>query len=277
MADSSLERFFELIPDLLCIASGDGQIVRVNPAFERDLGRSLDELAGRQFSTLVHPDDVAATQADVARLAAGGTPTLRFENRCRGADGRYRTVQWTASRDAATGLLLAIGRDVADERPWQADLRAVLERESLSVGALRESEGRLAEAQRLAKIGSWELNLKDNRLWWSAETYAIFELDPAHAIASYEAFLAAVHPEDRDAVNRAYAQSVAGEVPYQIAHRLLLGDGRIKNASTNRGRTDATSAVCRPLRRHGPGRDRTGAVVEALARSADSRADRTLV
>ena len=65
MADSSFERFFELIPDLLCIASSDGRIVRVNLAFERDLGWSLDDLAGRPFSTLVHPDDVAATQAEV--------------------------------------------------------------------------------------------------------------------------------------------------------------------------------------------------------------------
>ncbi len=273
MADSSFERFFELIPDLLCIASSDGRIVRVNLAFERDLGWSLDDLAGRPFSTLVHPDDVAATQAEVARLAAGGAPTLGFENRYRGADGRYRAIQWTATRDAATGLLLAIGRDVADERQRQADLRSALERESLSVGALRESEGRLAEAQRLAKIGSWELHLKDHRLSWSTETYRIFELDPANVTASYEAFLDAVHPDDREAVNRAYTQSVAGKVPYEIAHRLLLGDGRIKYLH-ERGRTEYdVSGV--PIRSIGTVQDvteQTQAERKALAQERRFRA-----
>ena len=266
MADSSFERFFELIPDLLCIASSDGRIVRANLAFERDLGWSLDDLAGRPFSTLVHPDDVAATQAEVARLAAGGAPTLGFENRYRGADGRYRAIQWTATRDAATGLLLAIGRDVADERQRQADLRSALE---------RESEGRLAEAQRLAKIGSWELHLKDNRLWWSAETYRIFELDPANVTASYEAFLDAVLPDDREAVNRAYTESVAGKAPYEITHRLLLGDGRTKYLH-ERGRTeyDLTGV---PIRSIGTVQDVTEQTLAERKASVQERRFRALI
>jgi len=94
--------------------------------------------------------------------------------------------------------------------------------------ALREREGRLAEAQRLAHLGSWQLDLTDNRLDWSAEIYRIFEIDPARFGASYEAFLAAIHPDDRDAVNRAYTESLANRTPYEITHRLRMPDGRIK-------------------------------------------------
>jgi PAS domain S-box-containing protein len=93
---------------------------------------------------------------------------------------------------------------------------------------LREREARLAEAQRLARLGSWDLDLVDNRLQWSAEIYRIFELDPARFGASYEAFLAAIHPDDREAVNRAYTESVANRTPYEITHRLRMPDGRIK-------------------------------------------------
>ena len=81
---------------------------------------------------------------------------------------------------------------------------------------------------RLAKIGNWELNLKTNELWWSSEIYVMFEVDPNEFGASYEAFLAAIHPEDRDTVNKAYTQSLVDQKPYRIIHRLLLKNGDIK-------------------------------------------------
>ena len=110
----------------------------------------------------------------------------------------------------------------------QQELHAALEREQQALEALRVAEGRLAEVQSLAKIGSWELDLSTNALWWSDEIYRMFEIDPTQFGASYEAFLRTVHPEDRDAVNLAYAESVAAKAVYDVVHRLLMPDGRIK-------------------------------------------------
>ncbi|MCK9363742.1 MAG: PAS domain S-box protein [Syntrophales bacterium] len=93
---------------------------------------------------------------------------------------------------------------------------------------LHNSESRLNEAQRIAHIGSWELDLLTNRLEWSHEIYRIFEIDPKQFGATYEAFLNFVHPEDRDMVNRAYTDSVNNRIPYDIIHRLKFSDGRIK-------------------------------------------------
>lgn len=93
---------------------------------------------------------------------------------------------------------------------------------------LQDSENKLAEAQRIAHIGSWELDLSANRLVWSDELFRIFEIDRNRFAASYEAFLQVVHPDDRDAVNQAYRTSVANRTPYSIEHRLLLADGRVK-------------------------------------------------
>ena len=93
---------------------------------------------------------------------------------------------------------------------------------------LHNSESRLNEAQRIAHIGSWELDLLTNRLEWSHEIYRIFEIDPKQFGATYEAFLYFVHPEDRDMVNRAYTDSVNNRIPYDIIHRLKFSDGRIK-------------------------------------------------
>lgn len=84
------------------------------------------------------------------------------------------------------------------------------------------------EAQRIARIGSWTLEISSNTLFWSEEIYRIFEIDPRIFGANYEAFLNAIHPEDREMVNQAYTQSLETRQPYDIEHRLLMADGRIK-------------------------------------------------
>jgi PAS domain S-box-containing protein len=93
---------------------------------------------------------------------------------------------------------------------------------------LRRREQQLVEAQRIGKMGSWELNLQTNHLEWSDEIFRLFEIDPTHFNASFESFLNLVHPADRDAVHLAYTASVRDRTPYEIVHRLLMADGRIK-------------------------------------------------
>lgn len=94
--------------------------------------------------------------------------------------------------------------------------------------ALIKSEERLRQAEELAHIGHWELDLKTNELFWSDEIFNIFEVDSRQFGASYEAFLEAAHPDDRDKIHTAYTQSLEDKTLYQIEHRLLLPDGRIK-------------------------------------------------
>jgi PAS domain S-box-containing protein len=88
--------------------------------------------------------------------------------------------------------------------------------------ALRESEARLSRSQEIAHLGSWELDLVCNRLTWSDEVYRIFGLEPQQFGATYEAFLEAVHPDDRAAVNAAYSGSLReGRDRYEIEHRVV--------------------------------------------------------
>jgi len=88
--------------------------------------------------------------------------------------------------------------------------------------ALRESEERLNRAQEIAHLGSWELDLVNNRLSWSDEVYRLFGLQPQEFGATYEAFLNAVHPDDRPAVDAAYSGSLReGRDTYEIEHRVV--------------------------------------------------------
>jgi PAS domain S-box-containing protein len=86
----------------------------------------------------------------------------------------------------------------------------------------------LEEAQRLARIGSWELDLKTNGLTWSDEIYRIFEIDPSQFGGTYEAFLELVHPEDREMVDNGYRNSLTTKTPFAIDHRLNVSGGRVK-------------------------------------------------
>ncbi|MBI4643852.1 MAG: PAS domain S-box protein [Deltaproteobacteria bacterium] len=88
--------------------------------------------------------------------------------------------------------------------------------------ALRESREDLNRAQAVAHTGSWRLDVRQNELLWSDETYRIFGISQGTPL-TYEAFLAAVHPEDRAYVDRKWMVALRGE-PYDLEHRIVVGN-----------------------------------------------------
>ncbi|MDP2153058.1 MAG: HAMP domain-containing sensor histidine kinase [Methylotenera sp.] len=152
----------------------------------------------------------------------------------------------------------------------QTKLKAYeLERRQLE-GSLLASTTRLKETQRIARIGSWALDLLNSELIWSDEIFHLFEIDPTQFSANYEGFLNTIHPLDRDAVNQAYTESLANRTPYDITHRLLMSDGRIKWVH-ERGMSDY-DASGKPLRSQGTVQDITEfKVTENLLRESESK------
>ncbi|MBI5005795.1 MAG: EAL domain-containing protein [Nitrosomonadales bacterium] len=110
---------------------------------------------------------------------------------------------------------------------WDGMMQDITEQQQARL-ALDLEQARLAEAQKVGHFGSWELSLSSGELVWSDEIFKIFEIDKARFAASYEAFLNAIHPDDREKVNLAYTDSLVDRQPYQIVHRLQMPDGRIK-------------------------------------------------
>lgn len=93
---------------------------------------------------------------------------------------------------------------------------------------LRKSESRLKEAEKIAHLGHWELDLETDILFWSDETYKIFGLPDTGSRLPLESFTSRIHPEDRDVVLKVYNDSVKTGLPYDIAHRIVLPDGSVK-------------------------------------------------
>ncbi|AWB21551.1 PAS domain S-box protein [Methylobacterium currus] len=114
------DRMWRLSRDVMLVARFDGTIAALNPAWRAVLGWEAEDLIGRPFLDLVHPDDQARTRTETQRLADGHA-TLLFENRYRHADGSYRTLSWTAV--PGEGHLHAVGRDVTEQRDLEEAFR----------------------------------------------------------------------------------------------------------------------------------------------------------
>ena len=130
------DRMWRLSTDVMMVADMQGCLLSLNPAWTTLLGWTQTELLGRSFMELIHPDDVAATQAEMANLGRGVT-TYRFENRYRRKNGSYCLLMWTAVPEG--GLIHAVGRDIT------ADREAAL--------ALQRTQAALHQAQKMESIG----------------------------------------------------------------------------------------------------------------------------
>lgn len=121
-------------------------------------------------------------------------------------------------------------------KPYQREELLLRVRTHLELQRLRHSLERLVaertanlnNAQKIAHLGSWELDRLTGQMTWSDEVFRIFEIDPSQVTPCYEAFQAAIHPEDREDVSRAYRHSLQDKQSYLIVYRLLMADGRNK-------------------------------------------------
>ena len=123
-AEDERDRFFTLSLDMLCIASADGYFKRISPAFTTTLGWSTEEMLARPFLDFVHPDDHAATVAEVERQLVAGEPVLQFENRYRHKDGSWRVLSWK-SAPQPDGRMYATARDVTERKQAELDIIAL--------------------------------------------------------------------------------------------------------------------------------------------------------
>jgi PAS domain S-box-containing protein len=214
----SEERFrlaFENANIGMCLVDLDGYLTRVNRQMCEIFGYSQEELESITVNDIAHPEDLDISPRFIQRATSGEIEHTQFEKRYFHKRGNIVWGQVSSSlvRDLQGAPLYFIShvQDITGHKRAEE--------------ALRESVAVLNESQAIAHIGSWELDIIANQLTWSDEAYRIFGLRPQEFDANYEAFLDAVHPDDRAAVDAAYSESLReGRDIYEIEHRIVRQD-----------------------------------------------------
>jgi PAS domain S-box-containing protein len=158
------DRFFAVSIDMLCYLDFSGYFKRLNPAWERTLGFTCDELMSRPFIEFVHPDDRARTLEQNARVRGGGH-ALGFENRYICKDGSYRWLLWNAAPDIGARSIYSVARDVTERK------QAEEERERL-VTELQAALAEIRTLQGIVPICSYCKKIRDDDFYWqTVESY----------------------------------------------------------------------------------------------------------
>lgn len=217
-SESRLKQIVESMPIMLDAFDKNGALVAWNLEAERVTGYTREEIVGNPRALeLLYPDK--RYRDDMLRMLGQRGNNFRdweWELTCK--DGSKRIIAWS---DTSAVMSIpgwdswGIGVDVTERRSHEQDLR--------------DAQRLMEEAQRVARLGFWDWHIDSGALYWSDEIYRIFGLQPQEFDATYEAFLNTVHPDDREAVQRAVDQAVYNKAEYSINHRIVLPSGEVRD------------------------------------------------
>ena len=237
----SLQRLLELPGVIPWEADAQSWVFTyVGPQAKALLGYPPEQWYEKNFWTShIHADD-RDFATNFCETSSKTLSNFEFDYRMIAADGRVvwlHDVVAVVTESGTPRLLRGFMMDITDRKRAEEALREAHDQLEARVETrtqeLRLTESRLNEAQRMAKIGSWDWNLVTREGWWSEERYRIAGRDPEAFTPAEESFLETVHPEDRQRMRQVMDDAADARVPYSEEYRIVLPDGSVKNVHSH--------------------------------------------
>ena len=208
------EAAINAIPGMFYVLDAGGGIQRTNDGLSRITGYTSDEI-GRMNVLEFFAEEARPTIAAAIR-AGFETGHVEAEASLLTRSGQRIPFYFQAVSFAFDGVpaLIGTGTDISALKRTQAELE--------------NSEGRLRRSQVYANIGTWDWNIRTGELYWSERIGPLFGYPPGRLETTYENFLKAVHPDDRQKVIDAVNACVEGGAKYEIEHRCVWPDGSVR-------------------------------------------------
>ena len=175
----------------MAMADARGRFLEANPALQRFLGYDAEELRDLDTAVLSHPADLDKDRELFEELKAGRRQSYQVEKRYLRKDGRVVWGRLTATvcpadcscNGASEPVLVTMIEDIDEHWRFEQELWA--------------NQARLEIAQHIARIGSWEMDLNADRLWWSDELYELLGYRPGEVAPTFDLSVQHTHPDDR--------------------------------------------------------------------------------
>lgn len=201
------------IPDLLFEITPEGVYIGIWAQNEELLVAQKAVLLGKNFKEVLPPDVVITSlqtmkEVDEKGFSLGNTYRLDLPE-------GTRWFELSVTKKKSSGNYIVLARDITERKKIEKQLM--------------RSETNLKEAQKLTKVGSWELEIQKNALLWSDETYRIFEIDQEQSRSLHKIFYESIHPDDVETVRELYEESLKTKCSFEMDHRIVMSDGRIKH------------------------------------------------
>ncbi|HMS72441.1 MAG TPA: PAS domain-containing protein [Baekduia sp.] len=251
----SIRAILNALPAMVGYWDHDLRNVMANDAYTRFFGKQPEEIRGMRIAELLGPELYERSRPDIEAALAG--ESREFDREISTPSGEVRFVQASYIPDVvdeAVRGFFVLASDVTE--------RKRIEDEVERRGA------RLAEAEQVARMGSWEWDISSNEVTWSAGLFAIYGISPDEFEGRYQPSSERVHPNDRDRMDDAVRRALERCEPIDADYRIIRPDGRVRRLHA---RAEViTDADGKPLRFVGIAQDVTEvrSTAEALHQTA---------
>ena len=225
-SETRFETFAQAMPNQVWSATPDGQLDWFNNQVFSYSGLAIEDLAGSGWAHMVHANDIGAAAATWARALSNGS-AYQSEFRLRRSDGSFRwhLARAVPMRDETGQITRWIGTNTDIDNQKEIEEQLV------------ESQQRVESAINAADIGTWDFDPQSGALKWDNRCYQLFGMKPGTPI-SFDAFLAGLHPGDRDATEKACLEAMQpdGSQGYDVEYRTIGHDDGIERWCSAKGK-----------------------------------------